>query len=46
MHAMAESVPSAASLLVGATSKEVGLQRQAEFVRNAPIFLMLSRWVC
>jgi hypothetical protein len=40
MHALAESVRSAASSLVGATSKELGLPRQAEFVRNASIILM------
>jgi hypothetical protein len=40
MLSMAESVPNAASLLVGATSKEAGLQRQAVFVRNASIIRM------
>ncbi len=42
MRALAESVPSAASSLVGAISKDFGLPRQAEFVRNVPICLMLN----
>jgi hypothetical protein len=39
MLALAESARSAAGSLVSATSKELGLPRQAEFVRNAPIIL-------